>query len=438
MARLLGAAGLGGFGMLAGVGSAFGQPASQPTRTPGRPNAERQRPAPTTPGAPKSFLEDVITKGRTRNWTLKTFLQVQSYQTPINQMPADKMPTILAFKFTTAAIVLPISPASAGCEPNMKSLQSDLRMDQRTIEAKPQIGENYPAGTRLARWEMRNGEGRLVSLDTQIALTTWEVAFDEAKAAKATWPAGNKWPKVPQSTFAPQKWVESSSPVVAEAVRQWTEGKPPQAVSPVQLAKHFLGKVVETIQISGDGLVSGRTGMLQGFDLKGAEQTLRDKRGSEHDMACVLCAVYRNAGLPARTVIGLDVTESKGQDSVLGGKKKGDRLRSWVEFCLYDESTGKELWVPVDPARQRGNSSRVPAFDRPWKYFGNNDDLDDVLPIAFQYHPPTTVIAHGSPCFWGWLTTPELQFAEQSMRWLTATTPIRPDNEDSKKKGPYK
>ena len=153
-------------------------------------------------------------------------------------------------------------------------------------------------------------------------------------------------------------------------------------------------------------------------------------------MACVLCAAYRNAGLPARTVIGLDVTESKGQDAILAGKGKNDRLRSWVEFCLFDESTGKELWVPADPARQRASSNRPPAFDRPWKYFGNNDDLDDVLPLAFQYHPPTTVIAHGSPCLWGWLTTPELQVAEQSMRWLTATTPVRPED-DTKKKSPY-
>jgi hypothetical protein len=78
----------------------------------------------------------------------------------------------------------------------------------------------------------------------------------------------------------------------------------------------------------------------------------------------------------------------------------------------------------VDVVRQRKSGSKAPPLDRPWKYFGNNDDTDSIIPIAFHYHPPTTVVAHGSPCFWGWITFPEMQYgAEQMVRFVTITAP---------------
>ena len=49
--------------------------------------------------------------------------------------------------------------------------------------------------------------------------------------------------------------------------------------------------------------------------------------------------------------------------------------------------------------------------------------------LDFHYHPPLSgVVAHGSPCFWGWITMPEMQQAEQTVRFQanTATRTIPP------------
>ena len=76
-------------------------------------------------------------------------------------------------------------------------------------------------------------------------------------------------------------------------------------------------------------------------------------------------------------------------------------------------------------SKSRSQSSRVKPLDQPWKYFGTHDQLDDICPFAFQYHPPTTVMAHGSFAFWGWLTLPEVQVAEQFIRFQANMTARR-------------
>lgn len=143
-------------------------------------------------------------------------------------------------------------------------------------------------------------------------------------------------------------------------------------------------------------------------------------------MTVLLAAVYRAAGLPARTVIGFDVSAKKDRDGFLDKGKSGpQKLRAWVEFCLYDEAAQREVWVPVDVVRMRQSSSRAPALNRPWKFFGTHDELENVIPIAFQYHPPTTVVAHGAFGLWGWLTTPEIPLVKQHLRLDAITTPKR-------------
>jgi hypothetical protein len=161
-------------------------------------------------------------------------------------------------------------------------------------------------------------------------------------------------------------------------------------------------------------------------ELQRIEVTANTGRGSEHDMVVLLAAVYRAAGLPARTVIGFDVSAKKDKDSFLDNGRGGpQKLRAWVEFCLYDESAQKELWVPVDIVRMRGSSNRVPSMNKPWKYFGTHDEMENVIPFAFQYHPPTTVVGHGAFGFWGWLTTPEIPRVTQFLRFDAITTPKR-------------
>jgi hypothetical protein len=432
LGRLLALAGVGVGASLIGVQIAAAQ-SQQPTRPqPPRPGMSGMKPPESKPAQPKSILDDVIKQAKTRDWTVKVALRLDSYQTPANQIGPSKNLTIVPFKFQTAAILFPVLMGTATSETDVKQVISRLRFDNRDQDARAVFDANFHSGAQFGRWELKDKEGRSIDLEIEIPITCWQTLYDETRAANAKWPEGNRWSKVAQSTFGPQNWVESNSKVVLGAVDRWCSGKPPTDVPPAQLAKFLAGRVLEEVQPSGVGLVASSTGMLQGFQLQGAERTLQDRRGSIHDITCTLAAVYRAAGLPARTVIGYDVTESKGSKG-LKTRSGGDGLASWVEFCLYDTQAQKDVWVPVDINRLRRSSNRVPPLDRTWKFFGTNDATDNIMPLAFHFHPPTTVIAHGSPCLWGWFTTPETQVAEQSLRFDAITTPIKPG--DNKKKG---
>lgn len=413
------------------------RPVPQPTpgtpaaTIPGQPTAVQPSAVPkqTQP----SFLDTVITQGRSRNWTLKVQVHLAAYQTDPGKLgrPGHKELQVIPLTFDTAAVVFPVPYGSAGHITDTDSVTGTLLFDDKPVDTEIDFADNYASGTRLARWEMLNREGRELDLKLVIPMTTWETVFDEELAGRATWPAAGVWPGEAASTLISTQGsrvdpVDFMSPTIAAKLAEWTGGNDPKKLKPVALAKFLAAKVMEATQPSGLGLVNARNGEVEGFDLQTASATLSKGRGSEHDIACLMCAVYRAAGLPARTVIGYDIKESKGEDSGYLKDKGSAKIRSWVEFYLFDESANKGIWVPVDIVRARKSSSRAPALDRPWKFFGTNDELDDVMPIAFQYHPPTTVVAHGSVAFWGWLTTPRLQQgASQWIQFQSMSTPNR-------------
>lgn len=374
----------------------------------------RQPASASTPSAYDKILKPI----GEREYTLRVHVNINSYQTPANLVGPSKSLAIGSLRFKTAAIVFPILPGCSSCDIHAEDVVGVMSFDDRPEDTVPTLNGGYHSGTRLGRWELRDKEGREASLALDIPMTTWRTQFDEAAAFEVPWPKGDLT-SVAASTFNPQLFIDRDKEPLASIVNVWCEGNDPMKLPPAKLAKFLAGKVLDAVQPSGTGQATARNGQFAGVDLKGANQTLIEGRGSEHDIACLLAAVYRNAGLPARTVIGYDITLSKGSRATpydIAKSHGGPNLRSWVEFCLLDEATSKEIWIPVDIVRMRKSSSRAPALDKHWKFFGENDELDTVLPFAFQFHPPTTVVAHGAVAFWGWLTQPETQAATQ---WLT-------------------
>lgn len=171
---------------------------------------------------------------------------------------------------------------------------------------------------------------------------------------------------------------------------------------------------------SGD--VTTRTGEFAGVIIQPPAETLRSGRGTAADTAALLAALYRKAGIPARIVIGHDTGGSRN----ITGRQRSVGLRYWVEFALYDEAANTINWVPVDVVRMRRATSRPPAIERPWRYFGTHDELDEVVPFAFHFHPPTDVVSYGAPAFWGWFVTPTPPVAAtQTVRFSATTAPRR-------------
>ncbi|MBC7771985.1 MAG: transglutaminase domain-containing protein, partial [Pyrinomonadaceae bacterium] len=417
-----------------------GQASGSPFELP-QPKKEKQ-----TQPAPKRtlVLTKLLTQGTKHDWTLSVAVNVNAYV----ERDSKGMPVVHDFKLDSAAVVFPILKDTCCHKSYTRIVKSKLKFNDGLVADRvAKYEDKYPCGTRLAKWEMRDKQGREMSLEVDIPMTCWQIRFDEKNAELVGWPT--RWPQVPMSTFTdlqvigtrsdgkPLALIDHNAENVQALLSTWTKGKDPKSIPPVVLAKFLAGQVVEQFQPSGDAMSFLKNSGFRGFSLLGAEATINDGRGSEHDIACVLCAIYRAAGLPARLVIGYDISEENADGTSFLSRQIDavPKFRTWVEFCLYDDTSPKEIWVPVDVNRQRKISSKVQRDPRVWKYFGNNDELNAVMPIAHQFHPPTTVMAHGSPCFWGWMTFPEAQTATQFLRFNSMATP-RTATSDRDREGP--
>jgi len=189
------------------------------------------------------------------------------------------------------------------------------------------------------------------------------------------------------------------------------------------LAKWLAGNVMQSVQITGQGIAFDRSGIFEGIELQTPNDTLRKRRGSPFDAATLLCAVYREAGLPARVVIGFGLEDEDDKDLEFLKGNQDKELRAWVEFALYDERDGTVTWIPVDivQMREKGSRMRPDFMNRPQAYFGTNDELDSVVPFSFHFFPPTTVRSYSgsnAPGFWGWFVAPTSpEWAIQSIRF---------------------
>lgn len=383
----------------------------------------------------------LLKREKPHDWTLRAVVTVR-VNVEIDRK--TKMPRKEDFDIQTAAVVFPFLRETAG-HSRAGDPSGVLLIDNRECDKNPQTLTDYPSGTELGKWTMVDWKAEEVELQVTLPVTSFDTVFDEKAATRLGWPK-DPWPPVPASTFRPQLFIDvgTEGPAdmtpVQDLLKKWTGGKDPKSLPPVTLAKFLAGEVVKHVQVSGNGLRYNRKGEVEGLDLQGAWETAKRGRGSEWDMVCLLTALYRQAGLPARTVIGYDVGDRKAGDKFLGRNSSGS-LRAWVEFALLDSSaTTPVVWVPVDVVRLRKSSTRPPPLDKTWSFFGTHDELSGVIPFAFQFHPPTDVVAHGSAAFWGWMVTPKPpERVIQAIRFDAISTPKRAEDmkkdQDRRKRG---
>lgn len=239
-------------------------------------------------------------------------------------------------------------------------------------------------------------------------ITCAETEFDESAAKDLPWPA--EWPAEAKVWLAHDPVFDVPDDRDGDEVQalldRWVQGGDPKALPPVQLAKFLTGSVLEHVRIvrrpterpdspplrvtsSGASLGGTSTTLIYSTDDKGLEgsmgsfnvlnasQIAADPKGSENDLTNLLTAVLRRAGIPARTVIGIDNNES--------GDK---RLKSWVEFAIVAPDVKGVIWIPVDVWELKGGGRRAQDYDRPWKHFGTCEMLRYTAPISFHFHPP--------------------------------------------------
>ncbi|MCB9847603.1 MAG: transglutaminase domain-containing protein [Phycisphaeraceae bacterium] len=313
-----------------------------------------------------------------------------------------------------------VAPLNAGCATARVETehlaQAALLVDQTTIVEKPTLAPGYPNGEQLARWDANNIDTRQLTIAMRGPATTYETKVDENAAMRVQWPSKGYSESI-ASSLAPQRFIECDDKRVVALMNRWTSNNP-HGPNPYLVAKALAGRVQESFQPSGSGSRTDYPARFAGVELEGAAAMATRMRGTDPDMAALLCAVYRAAGLPARVVIGLDVAGSPGGRSTVPAASAVCRanfdpdnarqalLRTWVEFYLYDEANDAGGWIPVDIVMLRRSSNRMQDLMRPWDGFGGGMCYDHLIPITYSFVPPIVTDDDSKPALWAWITTP--------------------------------
>ena len=361
------------------------------------------------------------------------------------QNPDELLPSSLDFVF-------PIMRQSASAWSTDDEVHATITLNDQpenishTIQFTP--GSNAP----YAVWRLEfNQPTRVIRFDHRSTMVSVDTVFNEQKATELGWPA--EWPDEPGrfltpiidsigSRVDPLSAVPEPEPdasIITDLVNEWTGNNDPKSIPPVTLAKFLAAKVIEHFRSNDRSLTTPEfsafqksltsntgpgnnynfsyTGFYAGFAVRDVGESVRSRRGSRHDMTLLLTAVYRAAGLPARTVIGVD-DERSGED----------RARSWTEFALHDPDLDLTVWVPVDIDELRSRGASTSTYMRPWKFFGTNDELHAIAPVSFYFHPPAAYQSFQVPGLYGIRSQAELPyFAEQIITFGINRKPVRGD-----------
>lgn len=385
------------------------------------------------PNAP--LVERILPKGKTKEWVMLVDVYYPGQR--LDAPPVDRYGVVrpdydlqhrrgtleewkqvngmaaTGVQFESAAMVFPVPLETAGHSTAQGTFSSEIKVNSSVVPSSVKFTDGYQSGERLARWDLRGVDAVKLQLHIEIPVTCWETYFNEQEAMKIEWPKGD-WPAVAKTALEPVYLVEYTyeqteileNKKLLDAMREkWLGGRDPRTIKPVMLAKELAGHVLEFCDPSfGDTVYSTMAGTFLGMQSKDVGEVINSKRCYNLDPASFLAAVYRNAGLPARTVFGFDMAEEKGDRKGGGGRSK---ISAWTEFAVVDEKSGALVWIPVDVINMRRSGSRMQRLDRAWKYFGENEDLAYMIPISFHLHPPTGVTVRSLPAFWGWLCVPE-------------------------------
>jgi hypothetical protein len=281
-----------------------------------------------------------------------------------------------------------------------------------------------------------------IRIQTRQPYRSTEYRFDEKLANSIRWhTASTPWPAEFKSALEPVMLHEfvtgidggQPDPIAAETARsrqeiqqlldKWTKSQDLRQLSPLMAAKFITGRVLETFSPSNRAQLGEDGGPIFGFDVRSLPEIITGQVAQEEDLPMLLAGFLRTAGFPARTVYGLDVRRQQGTtDRSLRnapiGKSPGTRV--WTEFGLFDPETKQGIWIPVDIVEQRKTSNRAAAIERPWPWFGANEDSAYVVPIAFHLLPPLPLMTFGEPNFIGFNFAPTVPAARSAL-YFTVT-----------------
>ncbi|MFG0329495.1 MAG: transglutaminase family protein [Phycisphaerales bacterium] len=352
-------------------------------------------------GAASPPLSDIIKRVDPEDYQLEIMAQITAYQ---HDYRADIQ---YEFELEETPLVFPIVKDGGFHVVDMDKLKAELQLNDITIRDSFSLLPTPSLDTTLGRFQIREFKGKQVEFQITEILTCYASKVDESAALSLGWP--EEWPPDVQSALQPQMYVESSHETVQTLMNRMTKENPRRA-KPYVLAKELARQTVNYFQVNGKDWTNDKFGAVDGINVSGAVKAAQERRGPLVDAVCLYVALCRAAGLPARPVIGLDTTDD-------------DKLIFWAE--IYLPTAG---WIPVDLREVYKAPGRARDLSKPWPGVGTHDDLNEMVPIAFHFHPPAGVIAggrKGKPLIWGWAPRPSAVPADQTVRFDVNTAPRR-------------
>jgi hypothetical protein len=224
----------------------------------------------------------------------------------------------------------------------------------------------------------------------------WNAVVDESAAARITWPTD--WPAEAQESLGAAPGFEVGHPDFKAFVDRVSGGKL-RSVTPWIAAKELVRATVNAYRAYDDDGIRIENGFPRGIVFNGARATLAAGSGTSHDCVAACVTVLRTAGIPARAVLGMAEVDS----SSTGTSRT--RLVSWAEFWLPQAG-----WISFSPDLLRSQARGGLNVERPWKYFGSWDGLNECIPLCYGWELP--VAGHRSMPFpagfvWNSTMTPE-------------------------------
>lgn len=400
-----------------------------------------------------------LTRSEPMEWVLtSTIALYANHLAPGSDGP---LMTDQEFEIEQGTIFFPMPMRSASHDREKSSIKASLMFEGREVPLQQSFIESDTArdplhsGEVYGSWLFKDVEAGLNMLfKVESRVTCWNTVFDEAAANKVGWPTG-AWPKEAASTLQPELFISEGfegayeTDFVAQLAEKWTRGKV-QSQPPMVAAKWLAGEVAKSFQPSAPVIIpdarpatakqSGQSvGATSAYEVVGAEEAARRGKGTSFDMALLLVAVYREVGLPSRLVFGYVTGGDAGENSPYRTQDRAEvGPYAWVEVALYDESQATPdqqlTWVPVDIVRIREERAYGRKLDQPWPGFGTNDQLNEIVPVAFHLHPHRVgASSYGGslrkreprPSIWGWNIVPETPQGIDQVLSFTATSPSR-------------
>ncbi|MEE2908204.1 MAG: transglutaminase domain-containing protein [Planctomycetota bacterium] len=326
--------------------------------------------------APEVMPQGALSREKPKLWWFSFDIRINTLASPNNDRPF-RMPLIVQGSWSELLIKTLQVEARRNNTPTAV-LAGEQSIKGRGPQGEQLVSSNVPLASNE---HIRSSAFAIMSVSAE--LVSWNSVVNEDMAAATIWPA--QWPSDVTQALQPQALIESDEPIFQETIKSLF-GQNLRMTPPWLVAKALTQYTCNNIKISGSRTLRGSSGRVRGLNVQGALATATTGTGTRADLTCTCVAMLRAAGIPARPVVGIS-------DRV----KSGDELTTWAEFFLPGSG-----WVPFSPWQMQNGGVRSWKLNRPWRYFGNWNSLNEHVPFAWSFAPDDGSTVHDTWALWGW------------------------------------